>query len=175
MTRRIVMPVWILLLASFLVISWAGVISVEAAVEPLQLTLDQYVVIAPDDENDREKLIPFDGESGAPGTEILYQLAAKNNSDEPLNDVILTLPVPGGTQYVERSENLDRSAMIIQFSIDGGADFRLPPLRYAVQDEDGNTKMVMAGPEMITHLRLVFLRALAAGEEVGFSYRVVVN
>lgn len=161
-----------LLLVLFLVFALgSGFVFAE---EALQVTLDQFVVESTTEEG-RERLLPFDGQSGPPGTVLEYQLTVENTRDAPLSDIILTLPIPEGTRYVETAEDTQSFAMLLQLSIDGGESFRVPPIRYIVEKEDGRQEYVVAGPEMITHLRLIFLQPLSVRGQEHFSYRVVVE
>lgn len=122
-----------------------------------------------------ERFLPFDGEGALPGTVIEYELTAVNVSDIPLGDIILRLGIPAGTHYIEGSEQMERSTMLLQFSIDGGQSYRTAPIRYLVQQEDGSQRQVIASADMYSDLRLVFLRPLVPGEEVNFAYRVMVE
>ena len=80
-----------LVVMGLLVLTTAGVL---AADEPLQLTLEQFAVIPPQEEGAPEELIPFTEETAEPGTVIEYRLVARNMTDEPIPDIILQLLVP---------------------------------------------------------------------------------
>lgn len=155
----------------------ASMLPVARANEPLQLSMSHFAVIIEEaDEGTQERLLPFDEALHAkPGSVIEFHLVARNSSEKSLDDILLTVPVPKGTVFLAGSELFERSIGLLQFSIDGGRVFRAPPIRYELQREDGSMVTTTATAEMYTDLRLVFLRPLAPGEEVAFSYRVWVN
>lgn len=150
-----------------------GVAFAEEA-DPLHVGLDQYVVVFSEDNGD-EQLVPLSADEMMPsGTVIEYAVTVRNAGSEFIDDIVLGLVVPIGTMYVETGETLDESVALLQFSIDGGATYRTPPVIYMEEGEGGVSVRRTATPDMFTHLRLVFLRAIRPEEELMFRYRVQV-
>lgn len=144
--------------------------------DPLTIVLDQFVVVPPVKEGEGEAFVALVDEHLTPqGTIIEYGFTVKNVSDDAIEDLVLGLDVPIGTTYMESSEVYDRTAALLQFSIDGGESFRAAPVTYIEIQPDGTEVHKVATAEMYTDLRLVFLRAMSPGEEVYATYRVVVD
>lgn len=179
--RKTTMFVAVALLAAVSFIAFSPVAVAFAAdpaddAEPLRITLEQYVVIPPSDEGEDEEFIVLGGERMTPqGTIIEYRLYVANVSDEPIGDLVLGLPVPVGTAFVEASDRFDRENALLQASVDGGETFRTPPVKYVVKQDDGTEIETIATADIYTDLRLVFLTAISSGEEVEATYRVEVR
>lgn len=167
--RGVCRPVFPQIALLALIIVQMSAMSVFAQDEPLALRLTQFQVVTAGED---ESLVPVEEAELTSGAVIEYQLTAVNVSDAALSDIILQLWIPAGTRYLDGTERLERSAMLLQFSIDGGASFRAAPVRYTRMSEDGSPVQAIATADMYTDLRLVFLRPLAPGEEVQFAYRV---
>lgn len=121
-------------------------------------------------------MLPFDRDAAVePGTTIEYELAVTNVSDNPIGDIVLAPEIPAGTTYVGGSEQLGDGALLLQFSIDGGQTFRVPPIRYVVTDSNENELEMIATSDLYTDLRIALLRSLEPTEQVSFSYRVKVD
>src|SRR5690606_29034191 len=137
--RRSKRGVWIHIACLFIAVGAVAVAGgiAGAADQPLQMTLYQFLVIPADGEGGEEQIVPFVGDEAVPGDVIEYQLVVTNVGETAIEDIILRLRVPAGTRYVTDAAWTDHSMMLLQFSIDGGQEFRTPPIRYFVEEEDG--------------------------------------
>ena len=125
-----------------------------------------------------EKLVP--AVEVAPGDIVQWVLKARNESEGPLKGVVLVIPVPPQTKYVEGSATplrLGTTVITPEFSYDGGQTYGKPPLKkkvkVVVQGKEV-IKEVVVPPEQYTHVRWV-LPELPPGHQVEVSIRTVVR
>jgi uncharacterized repeat protein (TIGR01451 family) len=89
--------------------------------EPLEAQLVVHQVVA--DKRGRERLLP--ASKAKPGDVLEYQVTYKNGSRAKISDVMATLPIPVGTQYVEASAYPKQ----VEASIDEKEFFPVPLIR----------------------------------------------
>jgi len=106
------------------------------------------------------QLIP--AEKTMKGDILVYMLKYKNEDREKLTGASFVAPIPEGTSMVEGS--VAGKDTDILFSIDRGAFFRKPPVRYSIKKPDGTTVEKTAGPDMYTHIKWVLKKDLLPGE-----------
>ncbi len=109
-----------------------------------------------------------------------YRLEAENTTNTPQREVVLTLPIPKETAYLEGTATvLSFKGTRIQptFSYDGGRTFGLPPLKRKVKVVEGGKeveKEVEVKPEEYTHVRWT-IPELGPKEKVTLKARVIVR
>jgi uncharacterized repeat protein (TIGR01451 family) len=105
-----------------------------------------------------------------PGNLLRYTLAAKNNSPNPMQQFVMTQPVPARTVLVADSVKLlDNVGANVTYSIDNGKTYSAQPI-VKVQ---GKTQP--APIQSYTHLRIQPDRALAAKQAMTAQYQVRVK
>lgn len=115
-----------------------------------------------------------------PGDLVEWRLEAENTTEAPLRQVVLVIPIPKETRYLEGSAlALERgnTRLLPLFSYDGGQTYGLPPLKRKIKvSENGKEaeKEVEVRPEEYTHARWV-LPELAPKEKVLLKLRTTVK
>ena len=111
---------------------------------------------------------------------IEYQLNAQNTTDNTLRQVVLVIPIPTNTAYVDQSAQplrLGETLVTAEFSFDGGRTYgKLPLMRKVKVIENGKEveKEVEVKPEEFTHARWV-LPQMGAKQTVLLKLRTVVR
>lgn len=114
-----------------------------------------------------------------PGDVLEWRLAAENPQG-PLRQVILIIPIPKETYYLEGTAkplSLNGATIRPEFSFDGGKTYGLPPLKKRVRVvESGKEveKEVEVKPEEYTHARWV-LPEFPKGAKLQVSLRTAVR
>lgn len=116
---RVMLAAWCLMWGSF---------GVAHADEPLQVVLTSHKVLVDDD--GAEQLIA--GDEARPGEVLEYAAAYRNLSNRPLTDLLATLPIPAGTEFLANSAVPAPDAA----SIDGQTFYPFP-LKRTVKQADG--------------------------------------
>jgi len=136
---------WLLLVALF--------VSTQALAAP-QMTIEsrieerQVVVVA-----GREEVRYVSTAATTPGSVLRFTLAYRNAGDEPATEVILDNPIPPGTTYLGGSA-LATDGGQIEFSVDGGKNYRDPTLLTTeITLPNGTRETHRASPEQYTHIR----------------------
>lgn len=147
--------------------------------EPVKLTLTSVRVVQENKEGQpREIFQP--ALAVKPGDVLEWRLEAENTTERPLRQVVLVIPIPRETRYLEGSAlALERgnTRLLPLFSYDGGQTYGLPPLKRKVKvNENGKEleKEVEVKPEEYTHARWV-LPELAPKEKVLLKLRTIVR
>ena len=104
---------------------------------------------------------------------LIYRLTCTNKGGEPATEVIITDPIPEGTEYIMGSATGDSAK--ITFSIDGGNTYQNPPVIYKVRKSDGTIQVKLATPEMFTHIRWLFVGNIMPQELRRASFEVRVK
>ncbi len=171
---------------------WRGVVlmfflvvsSVALAQGPVKLDLSSFKVITYTNEQGEkvEKLVGVT--NVAPGDFLEWRLRAENTGDQQIEGVVLIIPVPAQTYYVDGSAGpllIERNGKKViaepEFSFDGGRTYGRPPLLKKVKEVvDGKetVKEVPVAPEEYTHVRWV-LETMLPGEVVEVFLRTVVR
>ena len=116
------------------------------------------------------KLVPVTAAN--PGDIVEYQLAYKNEGDEPATNAVIEDPIPKGTTYLANTASGDAE---ITFSSDKGQTFA-PPVRltYEVKLPSGAVEKRTATPAEYTNVRWT-VKQVAAGAGGKVVFRVRVN
>jgi uncharacterized repeat protein (TIGR01451 family) len=116
------------------------------------------------------KLVP--ATAANPGDIVEYQLAYRNEGDEPATNAVIEDPIPKGTTYLANSAGGDAE---ITFSNDKGQTFA-PPVRltYEVKLPSGAVEKRTATPAEYTNVRWT-VKQVPAGAGGKVSFRVRVN
>jgi uncharacterized repeat protein (TIGR01451 family) len=105
-----------------------------------------------------------------PGTTVIYTLSARNASDKPATDVVVTNPIPDHVEYVDGSGSTNGERL--SFSVDGGKTWG-PKEQLKVKGADGAMRAAL--PADFTHIRWQFEKPLAPGESRAVSFRAKVE
>jgi uncharacterized repeat protein (TIGR01451 family) len=103
---------------------------------------------------------------------LRYSLKGANKGQQPLSNLVLTQPVPGGMVFQLNSASNPGGQVV--YSIDGGKSYVAKPM-VSVALPNGKTEMRPAPAEAYTHLRWQLSQSLSAGTMVDLSYEVRVR
>jgi len=109
----------------------------------------------------------------SPGDILVYHLVCINKTEESATEVIITDPIPEGTEHIINSATGDSTK--ITFSIDGGNIYQSPPVTYQIRKLDGTIQVKLATPDMYTHIRWLFTGDIMPGESRRASFEVRVK
>lgn len=151
---------------SFSVLAFAA--SAEAEDGPLEGEMKAFVVT---EGEEGEEVLTETGKV-EPGQTIEYRLVYENTSEDALQNVSITGPIPENTDYIAGSAASEFLGKPV-FSIDDGTSFQPEPVTYTKTLPDGTEKEAVATPDMYTHVRWVVDRF--APSTVRFTYRVKVE
>ncbi|MBU5612069.1 DUF11 domain-containing protein [Geomonas azotofigens] len=106
-----------------------------------------------------------------PGEEIIYTLNYVNSGTEAAKNVVISDPVPAGTQYIPGSASETGE---LTFSIDKGKTFKKPTLlTYEVKAGTGKSEKKVASPDEYTDVRWTIPQVPAGGKgAVSFKVKV---
>ena len=133
-------------------------------------TLQAYRVVVTDE--GVEEFLPAD--NAHPSDVIEYRLVYANTGDEPIQNVLITDPIPIGTKLVPPKASKPEGARV-EYSIDGGKNFQPWPILIKTRDRDGKEKVVEATPEMVTHVRWALSDAIEPDGGITLKYRTVIK
>lgn len=136
--------------------------SAYAAVSATQ-RVEQEIVVK--DETGKPTIKRVAADAVAPGEEVIYTLAFKNDGDEPADAMVLVMPVPAEISYVEGS--VTGAGAKVAFSADGGQTY-VGRGRLTVV-ENGVARP--ARGDEITHIKWTLGAPLNAGATGEVSYR----
>jgi uncharacterized repeat protein (TIGR01451 family) len=143
-----------------------------AAVDPVSIRLEIYVVshVTRDDGTREERFA--EATEARPGQTVEYRLLVTNVSDEtlPAGIVVVTGPVPEGTQFVPNSATPTSDEVLTEYSADGGRTYAEPPVIVGT----GENRSV-ADPTTYDAIRWTVLVDLEPDQEIPLVYRVVVR
>ncbi len=133
-------------------------------------TLQAYRVVVTD--KGAEEFLP--AADAHPSDVIEYRLVYTNTGDEPIQNVLITDPIPLGTKFVHPSVAKPEAARV-EFSIDGGKNFQPWPILIKTKTQDGEEKVVEATPDMVTHIRWALSEAIRPEGGITLTYRTVIK
>ena len=143
-----------------------------APVDPVSIRLEIYVVsqVTRDDGTREERFA--EATEARPGQTVEYRLLVTNVSDEtlPAGIVVVTGPVPEGTQFVPNSATPSSDDILTEFSADDGRTFSEPPIIVG----SGENRSV-ADPTAYDAIRWTVLVDLEPDQELPLVYRVTVR
>lgn len=158
-------PVVSLLLAASSVASAQGV-------DPIQTVLETYIVsqVTRDDGTREDRFTA--ATQARPGQVVEYRVIVRNVSDEtlPPGIVVITLPVPDGTQFVPHSATPSHDGLLTEYSADGGVLFDENNVIIGLGDQ-----RTIAEPTAYTHVRWTVLAEMEPQDEVVLVYRVTIR
>jgi len=104
-----------------------------------------------------------------PGDTVIFTNRYANPGDAPVDDVVITNPVPEHMTYIGNSA--EGAGAMIEFSVDQGQSYASPE-KLILTDDNGNKRL--AGPAEYTHIRWIFEEAVEPGSsgEVSFKAKV---
>lgn len=146
--------------------------SPSAVADPVAIRLEIYVVsqVTRDDGTREERF--SEATEARPGQTVEYRLIVENVSDEtlPAGIVVVTGPVPEGTQFVPSSATPSSEELLTEFSADRGRTFSEPPVIIG----SGDNRSV-ADPTSYDTVRWTVLVDLEPEQEIPLVYRVIVR
>jgi len=157
---------------AFFVLVCAAALPVGSALASASLTgtLAAYRVATTD--QGVEEFLPAD--NARPGDLIEYRLVYSNAGDQPIQNILITDPVPIGTRLDPPSASKPETGRV-EFSIDGGKQFQPWPILLKSRAPDGSEKLTEAKPEMVTHVRWGLEGAIPPEGEITLKYRTVIK
>jgi uncharacterized repeat protein (TIGR01451 family) len=148
-----------------------GVVQAQAT-NPVQVEMEIYVVSqVTRDDGTREDRFTRATEA-RPGQTVEYRLIVRNVSEEtlPPGIVVITAPVPEGTQFVPNSATPSTEVLLAEFSADRGATFAETNVFIGL----GEGRRI-AEPSAYTTVRWTLLEEMEPGTERTLVYRVTVR
>jgi uncharacterized repeat protein (TIGR01451 family) len=106
------------------------------------------------------------------GTSLRLQFVVKNISDRASENLVVTRPIPQGTNYLIGTATQSDAALT--YSIDGGNTFTANPL-VQVALPDGRTEMHPVSANAYSHLRWTFAKSIAPKQVLEFTYDVIIR
>ena len=137
---------------------------------PLQTSMDAYAITL--DANGKEvatKTTEVD-----PKQIVEFRATYKNTSDDALQNLVISGPIPASTHYQAGSAKT-KIAAAFEVSIDGGKTFESEPVKRMQKDANGNMVEVIIPPSKYTNVRWIPASGIAGNETQLYSYRVSVN
>lgn len=131
--------------------------------------IEAFVVRADADGNE----ILEDASVAKPGEVLEYVLTYTSNAAAPLQDIVISAPVPSGAEYIAGSAQTD-TATSFQASIDDGQSWQAEPVKRTVKTETGAREEIV-DPTEYKSLRWKNEVALQPDETRKFRYRVRVS
>jgi uncharacterized repeat protein (TIGR01451 family) len=108
-----------------------------------------------------------------PGDEVVYTVTFANKTGKPVDNMVVTNPVPKFTRYKDGSAAGDNSD--ISYSVDGGKTFATPDkLTVAGKDKSGKDSVRAAGGADYTHIRWVVKQVVAPGQSGSVRFRAII-
>ena len=133
-------------------------------------SLEAYRVVVAD--KGVEDFLPAD--NARPTDTIEYRLVYTNTGDEPIQNVLITDPIPIGTRLLHPSASQPKTGKV-EFSVDGGKNFQPWPILIKKTTEDGKEVVVEATPDMVTHIRWALAEAIQPDGSITLTYRAVIK
>lgn len=148
----------------------AGVSPLAAQEEnPLKSEMTAFRVVTTED--GKERLVATDNVE--PGQTVEYVMKYSNVTDQALNQIRVQGPVPVEMVYVADSASKP-SGVLLEFSVDEGQTFSVPPVKYQKQLEDGSIVEAIATPDLYNLVRWT-ISSLPGNKSTTLKYRVNVR
>ncbi|GAB5559201.1 MAG: hypothetical protein SynsKO_08480 [Synoicihabitans sp.] len=136
---------------------------------PLKSEMKAYRVVT--DAEGEETLVATDNVE--PGETVEYVMTYSNVSDQTLNQIRVQGPVPPEMVYVADSASKP-AGVLVEYSVDGGQTFSVPPVKYQKQLEDGTIVEAVATPDLYNLVRWT-ISSLSGSDSATLRYRVSVR
>jgi hypothetical protein len=160
------------ILKSTMWLALAGIAFAQGNLRP-QLTLEGFLVIS--EIKNGVTTERFEKASNAkPGSILEYRTTASNPNDKAVSKLVMDLPVPKNTFYLEGTATNNASIAKLMASADNKRSFSTLPLKRKVV-KDGKTIEEIVPANQYTHLRWVVNAPLAAKSSVTFKARVKIR
>lgn len=161
--------------AKFIPILLAAVATIafaQSAKTKPELTLESYVVRT--ELRDGQRVEVFEKTEGVqPGTVMEYRVRAVNGTEKAVSNLVIDLPIPRTTAYLENSASVIGGANLLA-SWDFKRSFGPTPLKRKVT-RDGKTMEELVPAGEYTNLRWVMRAPLSSGQSLEFKARVRVR
>ncbi len=110
------------------------------------------------------------------GQVIEYRLIASNQGEITLPEeiVVLAMPIPDGTAYVDGSATPSSDKVLTEFTVDN-ENFGEQPLMDKIASNEGVEEEVIIDPNRYKSVRWTMLTPFEPNEEITFVYRVKVK
>jgi uncharacterized repeat protein (TIGR01451 family) len=125
------------------------------------------------DNTGRQTIQLREPEPTGPGDTLVYRIHYRNEGTAPAHDTQLIDPIPAGTLLVPGS--WDAKGGDFSVSTDGGKTFERYPVRRAVKQTDGTTKLQDVELSAYTHVRWTAREPLPPGAERMTAFKVKVQ
>lgn len=136
---------------------------------PLKSEMAAFRVVTDDD--GKETLVATDNVE--PGQTVEYVMKYSNLSDQALNQIRVQGPVPAEMVFVANSASKP-AGVVLEFSVDEGQTFSVPPVKYKKQLEDGSIVEAIATPDLYNLVRWT-IKSLPGNSATSLKYRVNVR
>jgi uncharacterized repeat protein (TIGR01451 family) len=142
------------------------------ATNPVQVDMEIYVVSQVTREDGTREDRFTRATEARPGQTVEYRLIVRNVSEEtlPPGIVVITAPVPEGTQFVPSSATPGTDVLLTEFSADRGATFAEVNVFVGLGD-----RRSIADPTAYTTVRWTLLEEMEPAAELTLVYRVTVR
>ncbi len=164
------MRIALVLTLTLLLPAWSSRAADVASAPPLEIKATAEVDVTVKNADGREEVKRVPATKVPPGEAVIYTLSARNTSDKPAGDVVVTDPIPEHMEYVDGSVSTDGAR--VTFSVDGGKTYG-PKESLKVRGEDGQMRAAVAAD--FTHVRWQFEKPLAPGESRAVTFRARVE
>jgi len=149
-----------------------GIALAQTATKP-QLSLQSFLVIT--ETKDGRSTERFEAANSAkPGQTLEYRVIAQNDTAAAVSKLVMDLPIPRSTQYIDGSATLNAAVAVFTVSADGKRLFAVPPLKRNVV-KDGKTTVETIPATEYTNLRWTVKSALEVKTRLEFKARVKVK
>lgn len=108
-----------------------------------------------------------------PGDTIHYSITATNVGDGIMTQPTVVDPIPDGVSYVAGSAKGEGA--IITFSINGGQTYVQWPPTYTTRDVNGKVVVLVAQPDMVTHIKWEIVDPLEPESKKDLAFDVLVK
>jgi uncharacterized repeat protein (TIGR01451 family) len=161
---------WIVLALSLLLL--ASTVAFAQAPHPIETVLETYIVslVTREDGTREDRYSP--ATQARPGQVVEYRVIVTNVSEEtlPPGIVVITMPIPEGTQFVPSSATPSSDDLLTEFSADDGLTFADTHVFVGL----GDTRTI-ADPTAYTRVRWTVLVDMEPGTELTLVYRVTMR
>lgn len=150
----------------------ASTVALAQASDPLETVLETYIVsqVTREDGTREDRYSP--ATQARPGQVVEYRIIVTNVSEEtlPPGIVVITMPIPEGTQFVPSSATPSSDGLLTEFSADDGMTFAETNVFIGLDDD-----RTIADPTAYTRVRWTVLVDIEPGTELTLVYRVTMR
>ena len=159
-------------LSTICLFAFAGIAFAQVATKP-NLTLESYLVIS--EVKDQKTTERFEKASNAkPNSTLEYRVIAQNPTEKPISKLVVDLPIPKNTVYLEGTATNAPSLATLQASADNKRSFGVLPLKRKII-KDGKSIEEIIPANQYTNLRWLVNAPVAAKASLTFKARVKIR